>query len=379
MPDIVAFGPCPLTRMDSQMPTRSLMGNHSDAGQGGFRGMSSRHFLKMIEDAGEVGFWSADLRKDKLDASIGLYRILGLDPATPFTFGFGLDMIHPEDRAVHGDQIAVLRTGQPISREFRIIRPDRTQRWIHHRAEVLLGPQGEPHQGLGVVFDVTARHDTQKAVEQRFDRYNALITATAAVVWIVSPDGEALEMPLWQTLTGQSHAAMQGQGWLDAIHPEDRERTAAAWRTAVSHVAPYNTDFRLLCADGVFRWFNSQGVPVLNRDGSIREWVGVCLAVPGQNRFGAPWAPDKPVDTGQGAAPMITPAQIRGARGMIGLSKDELARRSQVSVSTIMRLEDTAFGIRPRPETLQAVRRVLEQAGVEFTFEPGAKPGLREA
>ena len=42
-------------------------------------------------------------------------------------------------------------------------------------------------------------------------------------------------------------------------------------------------------------------------------------------------------------------------------------------------LEDAASGVRPRSETLQAVRRVLEQAGVAFTFEPGAKPGLREA
>ena len=93
----------------------------------------------------------------------------------------------------------------------------------------------------------------------------------------------------------------------------------------------------------------------------------------------APATPDKPAETGPGAGPVITPAQIRGARGMVGMSKDELARRSEVSVSTIMRLEDAASGVRPRSETLQAVRRVLEQAGVAFTFEPGAKPGLREA
>ncbi|MBL7405998.1 PAS domain-containing protein, partial [Escherichia coli] len=87
------------------------------------RGFSSRHYLKLIEDTGKIGFWSADLRSERLDASPGLYRSLGLDPTTEMTFGFGLDMIHPEDQAAHGDQIAVLRSGQPVSREFRIIRP----------------------------------------------------------------------------------------------------------------------------------------------------------------------------------------------------------------------------------------------------------------
>ncbi|GJD54317.1 Blue-light-activated histidine kinase [Methylobacterium dankookense] len=354
-----------------------------EEGQGGATGaqaFSSRHFLKLVEDTGEVGFWSADLRRDQLSASVGLYRIFGLDPATEMTFGFGLDMIHPDDKAAHGDQIAVLRSGQPISREFRIIRPDRTQRWILHRAEVIVGADGRPNQGMGVVFDVTARHDSLRSVEQRHDRFNALLSVTAAVVWIVSPDGEAREMPQWQVLTGQSQAELRGQGWLQAVHPEDRERTEAAWRTAVSHVSPYNTDYRLLCADGVYRWFNARGVPIMNRDGSIREWVGVCLSVPGQNRYGPAAARAEARSAAADTADrVITAAQVRAARGMTGLSKDELARRASVSVSTIVRLEDEETTVRPRADTVLAVRKVLEQAGVEFTFDHGVMPGVRPA
>ncbi|MCJ2124145.1 PAS domain-containing protein [Methylobacterium sp. J-077] len=360
------------------MPTRPLM-QKGEARHAPSHAFSSRHFLKLIEDTGEVGFWSADMRTDRLEASVGLYQILGLDPSQEMTFGFGLDMIHPEDRAAHGDQITVLRSGQPIAREFRIIRPDRTKRWILHRAEVVLGSDGKPIQGMGVVFDVTARHDSVRSMEQRHDRFNALLSATAAVFWINGPDGEPLEMPQWQALTGQSHAQMSGQGWLEAIHPDDRHRTAAAWMTAVSHTTPYNTDYRILCADGVYRWFNARGVPILNRDGSVREWVGVCLSVPGQNRYGsskscAAGAPSIPDIEQQ----ILTPAQIRGARGITGLSKDELARRANVSVSTIVRLEDGASGVRPRIDTVLAVRQALEQAGIEFTFEPNGKPGLRE-
>lgn len=364
------------------MPTRSLM-RPREEGQGGASGaqaFSSRHFLKLVEDTGEVGFWSADLRRDQLNASVGLSRILGLDPMAEATFSMVLDMLHPDDRAAHVDQFAVLRSGQPISREFRIVRPDRTARWLLHRAEVMIGPDGRPHQAMGVVFDVTARHDSLRSVEQRHDRFNALLSVTAAVVWIVGPDGEQREMPQWQTLTGQSQAEVQGMGWLRAIHPEDRERTEAAWRTAISHASPYNTDYRILCADGVYRWFNARGVPIMNRDGSIREWVGVCLSVPGNNRYGSSAARAEAqvplVDTSDRG---ITAAQVRAARGMTGLSKDELARRARVSVSTIVRLEDEETTVRPRADTVLAVRRVLEQAGVEFTFDPSAMPGVRPA
>ncbi len=363
------------------MPTRTLMTPQAAEAGVSPRAFSSRHFLKLIEDTGKVGFWSADLRSERLDASLGLYRILGLDPASEMTFGFALDMIHPEDQAAHRDQIAVLRSGQPISREFRIVRLDRTQRWVLHHAEVILGPDGRPSQGLGVVFDVTARHDAMNALMQRHDRLNALVAATASVFWVNKANGEPSEMPQWMALTGQSHAQMQGFGWLDAIHPDDRARTQAAWMTAVEHTAPYNTDYRVLCADGIYRWFNARGAPVLNKDGTVREWVGVCLNVPGRNRYGTPAGEEaaKPARQPADAEEVLTPGQVRAARGLTGLSKDDLARLANVSVSTINRLEDAGSAVRPRPDTILSVRQALEDAGVEFTFEPGAKPGVREA
>ncbi|MCK2052729.1 MULTISPECIES: PAS domain-containing protein [unclassified Methylobacterium] len=368
------------------MPTRSLMRPGNSGGIASApRAFSSRHFLKLIEDTGKVGFWSADLRADRMDLSLGLYRILGLDPAAEMTFGFGLDMIHPEDQATHGDQIAVLRSGQPVSREFRIIRPDRTQRWILHHAEAILGPDGAPSHGMGVVFDVTAQHDTMNALMQRHDRLNALIAATATVFWINKANGEPSEMPQWMALTGQSHSQMQGFGWLDAVHPDDRPRTQAAWVTAVEHTAPYNTDYRVLCADGIYRWFNARGAPVLNKDGSVREWVGVCLNVPGRNRYGSSEGTARSsAPRGTSASPppgdeLPTPGQIRAARAFAGLSKEDLAQLSNVSVSTINRLEDPNSSIRTRNDTAIAVRRALEKAGVEFTFEDGVKPGVREA
>ncbi|MDQ0443095.1 PAS domain-containing protein [Methylobacterium persicinum] len=232
---------------------------------------------------------------------------------------------------------------------------------------------------MGVVFDVTSRHDAMQAVLQRHDRLNALVTVTASAFWTTSPNGELNECAQWMGLTGQTYAQTRGLGWLDAVHPEDRPRTQAAWMTAVQHASAYNTEYRILCSDGIYRWFNSRGAPVLNKDGTVREWVGICLNVPGQSRYGAQGLAASDARTeAESADRPLTAAQVRAARGMVGLSKEELAKMAGVSISTIVRLEDVNSPVRPRHDTVMAVRRALEQAGVAFTFEANAKPGVRE-
>jgi transcriptional regulator with XRE-family HTH domain len=76
-------------------------------------------------------------------------------------------------------------------------------------------------------------------------------------------------------------------------------------------------------------------------------------------------------------APSLTSAQIRAARALIRWSAEDLARQSAVSVTTIRRAE-----LRPSATVLtrandQAIRRALEQAGVDFIDAEGSGPGVR--
>jgi transcriptional regulator with XRE-family HTH domain len=75
----------------------------------------------------------------------------------------------------------------------------------------------------------------------------------------------------------------------------------------------------------------------------------------------------------------ISPEQIRAARALLRLEQAELARRAQVSVVTIRRLEAEHGRERVTPAILEGVRRALEQAGAEFIPEgvrrcPAARP-----
>ena len=63
---------------------------------------------------------------------------------------------------------------------------------------------------------------------------------------------------------------------------------------------------------------------------------------------------------------LITPEQIRAARALLRMEQDELARRANVSVVTVRRLEAPDGLSRVAPGTVDEVQRTLEAAGAEF-------------
>jgi len=107
-------------------------------------------------------------------------------------------------------------------------------------------------------------------------RYRSLIEATAQMVWRRSPDGVVLEgQPEWQQFTGQSEAHQLGFGWLNAIHPDDRERTRQAWTRAYQSQTFYHIEHRVRRHDGEYRVMQVRATPVRDDQGHVIEWVGV--------------------------------------------------------------------------------------------------------
>jgi transcriptional regulator with XRE-family HTH domain len=71
----------------------------------------------------------------------------------------------------------------------------------------------------------------------------------------------------------------------------------------------------------------------------------------------------------------ITPGQCKAARELLGWTVLDLGYRARISDSTVMRFEAARLPI--RPEKAQAMRTVLEAAGVIFVEENGEGPGVR--
>ena len=83
------------------------------------------------------------------------------------------------------------------------------------------------------------------------------------------------DSPSWRAFTGQTYEQWKGSGWLDALHPDDRERVSELRQRAVAERTAVKTEYRVRHASGDWRWTAVRAVPVFNTDGSLREWFGM--------------------------------------------------------------------------------------------------------
>ncbi len=115
----------------------------------------------------------------------------------------------------------------------------------------------------------------EAAILQSEEQFRSLVLATSQAVWISNAEGQVVkDNPSWRALTGQSEEAFKGWGWLDAIHPEEREQTTQRWNQAIASKSVYEFENRVRTADGTYRLFCVRAVPILDQNGDIREWIG---------------------------------------------------------------------------------------------------------
>ena len=85
----------------------------------------------------------------------------------------------------------------------------------------------------------------------------------------------------WRWITGQTVEEFIGNGWLDSIHPEDRERVERDWHESLRTGRIFDDRFRMRAKGGSYRHYDVRAVPI-ERDGKIAEWVGACTDVTSQ-------------------------------------------------------------------------------------------------
>ncbi|MFA1545909.1 SpoIIE family protein phosphatase [Actinomadura chokoriensis] len=145
--------------------------------------------------------------------------------------------------------------------------------------------QGEPGV-LAVAVDVTeqvlaARQagDVAETRRRALRRFQSLVRLTAEIVWVTGPRGGPIEpSPGWERVTGQRWEEFRGRGWMQALHPEDREPTVRSWNEALRLARPWRHVYRLHTVDGGYRHFEVHAAPVYE-GGRVVEWVGTCTDV----------------------------------------------------------------------------------------------------
>jgi PAS domain S-box-containing protein len=76
--------------------------------------------------------------------------------------------------------------------------------------------------------------------------------------------------------TGAPLGSAVGWGWMEYIHPDDKEQATTQWNRCVQNGANYEVEYRLRSSDGSYRWFRARAVPIRDDNGECFRWYGTC-------------------------------------------------------------------------------------------------------
>ncbi|WP_437940633.1 PAS domain S-box protein [Sorangium sp. So ce341] len=242
----------------------------------------SEERLRLALAGGHLGIWEWDVPSGRLFWSEEALECAGADAAE---FSGTVDdfarRLHPDDRdAVWGHVVRAFRGETDYSIEFRFLHADGRVRWVHSRALVQRDHGGRPLRMVGVVGDITPRKLSELALRESEERFRNMADQSPVMIWITDADGRATYGNRWWTeFTDQGAATCLGFGWLDVIHPEDRQATIEVFRRAEARREPFRLDYRLRRRDGEYRWCIASGSPRLGPDGEFLGYVGSVIDI----------------------------------------------------------------------------------------------------
>ena len=123
------------------------------------------------------------------------------------------------------------------------------------------------------------------ALRESEAKFRTIADAMPQMVWSTLPDGyHDYYNEQWYSYTGVPRNSTDGDGWNDIFHPDDSERSWAAWRASLATGKTYEIQYRLRHHSGVYRWVLGRALPVRNDAGDIIRWMGTCTDIDDQKQ-----------------------------------------------------------------------------------------------
>lgn len=326
--------------------------------------------IQFAEEKVGYGLWQVDLATGQMSCSRNAYRLLGLNTnewnpdniAPPLTISTFETVAHPDDLPALAEIHHVLAQGLPFDREFRVIHRNGHVRSLAIHGEVLVDSSGKRTSVIGVLIDITHHVENLHASRIDSERIRKLMDGIGGSIWTARSDGFITDFIVRNPEMVPDPARYLGTNWQTMLHPEDVETRNRLWDKAVATKTGYTNEYRVRDASGHYKWRRSYVAPILNDDGSVREWVGLSLYI---------HAPEATAETS-----VLTGAQIRAARGILNWSVRDLADRTGLASGVVRRLETIDGVNKNATEALTLIRDSLSAGGVEFFVLPDGEAGV---
>jgi PAS domain S-box-containing protein len=234
-----------------------------------------------LEVAGMVT-WEWDVRTGAIRYSRNLPSMVrGEAVALYCSLDSLMHQVHVEDceRLVRTLDRAV-KQSSPWECKYRVRMLDGCHRWILSRGKIVAVEGGKPVRMLGTSIDITGLKEGEEKLRQSEAVYRAVGESIRYGVWVCAPDGRnTYASDSFLDLVGITQQQCSDFGWGDVLHPDDAERTIAAWKDCVRTEGVWDIEHRYRGVDGLWHPILARGVPVRDEEGRIACWAGINLDI----------------------------------------------------------------------------------------------------
>lgn len=228
-------------------------------------------FRLIVESATDFAIITTDPHGVVTSWNIGAERVLGWTEgeAVGRSAGIIFTLEERESGQLENEMQMALAKGRAEDERWHQ-RKNGTSVW----ASGLMMPLAERSMGFVKIFqDRTEKRRLEAETRDARERFELLATNIPQLVFRCRGSGlRTWGSPQWEVFTGLTLEENVGFGWLDGIHPDDREVTSTAWEEA-QRAREYYIEHRIRRdPDGEYRWHQTRARPVAN--GADDDWVG---------------------------------------------------------------------------------------------------------
>lgn len=208
------------------------------------------------------------------------YDYTGTTPAD--MEGWGWQSVHHPDTL---DEVlqkwkASILSGEAFEMVFPIKRADGRYGQFLTRVLPMRNEAGEIYQWFGSNTDITAQKETEYALKDSEQRFRTMAESTEILIAVGDETGDAVYFnKAWTKFTGRPIEDLLKYGWADLLHEEDREAFQKIFLNAFEKREPFTGEFRILNAEGVYRWLLAKGPPRFHTDGSFAGYISSCIDI----------------------------------------------------------------------------------------------------
>src|SRR5215510_11519211 len=244
--------------------------------------------LQLALEAGRAEVWDLDVRTGK-STRVGNHQMLfgTTVGAESLPASWDWAQAHPDDQATLRQSLETAKRNRTVfSEEFRVLRPDGTTRWLRSEGKFLYSPDGEPERMLGITVDVSQRKRAEEALQKSDEEFRLAFEAARLGWWVWNEEtGHVILGEGTRTVLGlPAEAEISLHTFLNAVHPEDRERVYPTWRQSLEKRTYYFVEYRVLWPDGTTHWVETRGRAYTPSRGKIVQMIGVSMDITERKR-----------------------------------------------------------------------------------------------